>query len=57
MGEEQIINVPMLVSKFDSIVYEGEIRPVIEEIMLQSRVEFSVEEENSGVLAFNFAPS
>lgn len=50
---EEIINVPMLVSQFDSIVAKGKIKPVIEEIILQSRVEFNVEEENSGVLAFN----
>jgi hypothetical protein len=49
---EEIINVPMLVSQFDAIVSQGKIKPVIEEIILQSRVEFNVEEENSGVLAF-----
>lgn len=52
---EEIINVPMLLSQFDSIVSQGKIKPVIEEIILQSRVEFNVEEENSGVLAFDQA--
>jgi hypothetical protein len=52
---EEIINVPMLVSQFDTIVSQGKIKPVIEEIILQSRVEFNVEEENSGVLAFDQA--
>ena len=50
---EEIINVPMLVSHFETIVSQGEIKPVIEEIILQSRVEFNVEEENNGVLAFD----
>lgn len=50
---EEIINVPMLISKFDSIVSQGDIRPVVEEIILQSRVEFNVEEEAGGVLAFD----
>ena len=54
---EEIINVPMLVSQFDYIVSEGNIRHVIEEIILQSRVEFNVEEENSGVLAFDLSLS
>lgn len=49
---EEIINVPMLVSQFDTIVSQGKIKPVVEEIILQSRVEFNVEEENSGALAF-----
>lgn len=50
---EEIINVPILIYKFDKIVNEGKIKPVIEEIILQSRVEFNVEEENSGIFAFN----
>ncbi|MGB0681535.1 MAG: hypothetical protein ACPGOV_02455 [Magnetovibrionaceae bacterium] len=52
---EEIINVPMLVSKFDEIVSDEKIRQVIEEIILQSRVEFNVEEENSGILAFDLS--
>ena len=52
---EEIINVPLLISHFDAIVSQGKIKPVIEEIILQSRVEFNVEEENSGVLAFDIA--
>jgi hypothetical protein len=42
---EEIINVPILISYFDTIVTQGKIKPVIEEIILQSRVEFNVEEE------------
>lgn len=50
---EEIINVPILISYFDNIVSEEKLKPVVEEIILQSRVEFNVEEENSGVLAFD----
>ncbi len=50
---EEIINVPMLVAQFAAIVSQGQIRPVVEEIILQSRVEFNVEEEGGGVLAFD----
>lgn len=50
---EEIINVPMLMSQFEKIVSQDKIKPVVEEIILQSRVEFNVEEENSGVLAFD----
>ena len=46
---EEIINVPLLISHFDAIVDQGKIKPVIEEIILQSRLEFHVEEENSRV--------
>lgn len=50
---EEIINVPILISQFDTIVLQGKINPVIEEIILQSRVEFNVEEEDKGILAFD----
>lgn len=49
---EEIINVPILISHFDNIVSQGKIKPVVEEIILQSRVEFNVEEENGEVLTF-----
>lgn len=42
---EEIINVPILISYFDVILKQGRIRPIIEEIILQSRVEFNIEEE------------
>ena len=35
---------------------QGKIRPVIEEIILQNRVEFNVEEESSGLPAFGEEP-
>ena len=50
---EEIINVPMLLSQFEVIVSQGNIKSVIDEIILQSRIEFNVEEENGGVLAFD----
>ena len=49
---EEIINVPTLLSQFDTIVSEGKIRSVVEEIILQSRIEFNVEEEDAGSLTF-----
>lgn len=52
---EEIINVPMLVAHFESIVSSQKISPVIEEIILQSRVEFNVEEEGGDALAFGKA--
>jgi len=50
---EEIINVPVLIEYFERIVSEGKISPVIAEIILQSRVEFNVEEEDASILAFN----
>ena len=49
---EEIINVPYLITTFENIVAQGNISSVIEEIILQSRVEFNVEEEGSNTLAF-----
>ena len=43
---EEVINVPMLTAYFNELVTQGKIKPVIEEIMLQSRVEFNVEEDD-----------
>ena len=50
---EEIINVPMLVEYFDSLVEAGNSTAVIEQIILQSRVEFNVEEEGSGMFTFD----
>lgn len=52
---EEIINVPMLVAHFESIVASQKITSVIREIILQSRVEFNVEEEGGDDLAFGKA--
>lgn len=52
---EEIINVPMLVQYFEALVDQGRAGPVFKEIVLQSRVEFNVEEEGGNSLAFDRA--
>jgi hypothetical protein len=42
---EEIINIPRLVSIFETLVQEGKLSQVMDEIVLQSRVEFNVEDE------------
>ncbi len=42
---EKVINIPCLIGKFDEIVIKGGLQNVIQEIMLQSRVEFHLEDE------------
>lgn len=49
---EEIINVPILIERLEDVIQTGKIQQVIEEIILQSRVEFNVEEE-SDMLAFD----
>ena len=41
---EEIINVPILIEHFDKLVAQQKLKLIIEEILLQSRVEFNVEE-------------
>ncbi|NJS41893.1 restriction endonuclease [Candidatus Gracilibacteria bacterium] len=54
---EEIINIPKLVEIFEQIVDSGYGSNVIEEIVIQSRVEFNVEAEEQDVLAFEKAES
>lgn len=55
---EEIINIPRLVEIFDKdVLVSGYGAKVIEEIVLQSRVEFNVEAEDQDVLAFGKAES
>jgi hypothetical protein len=49
---EEVINIPMLVKIFEQILEVGKGVSVIEEIVLQSRVEFNVEAEEQDILAF-----
>jgi len=49
---EEIINIPMLVNIFDQVLKTGKVTNVIEEIILQSRVEFNVEEEEQDIFTF-----
>jgi len=47
---EEIINIPELMQRFDVILEQGKGAAVIEEIVLQSRVEFNVEAEEQDVM-------
>lgn len=49
---EEVLNIPMLVKIFEEVLDAGKGANVIEEIVLQSRVEFNVEAEEQDVLAF-----
>jgi len=52
---EEVINIPTLVSIFEQVLESGKGASVIEEIVLQSRVEFNVEAEEQDILAFEKA--
>lgn len=43
---EEVINIPRLVSVFEGIVRTGKLQQVMDEIVLQSRVEFNVEDDD-----------
>ena len=49
---EEVINIPELMQRFDAILEQGKGSAVIEEIVLQSRVEFNVEAEEQDVLIY-----
>ena len=49
---EEVVNIPKLVKIFEQVLEAGKGANVIEEIVLQSRVEFNVEAEEQDVLAF-----
>jgi hypothetical protein len=49
---EEIINIPILVERFEDVTNQGHLSNVLDEIILQSKVEFnysddSTDEENS----------
>ena len=52
---EEVINIPMLMKIFEQVLKAGKGASVIEEIVLQSRVEFNVEAEEQDILAFEQA--
>ena len=52
---EEVINIPRLMEIFETVLEAGKGANVIEEIVLQSRVEFNVEAEEQDVLAFEKA--
>jgi len=49
---EEVINIPELMDRFNSVLQQGKGGAVIEEIVLQSRVEFNVEAEEQDVLIY-----
>lgn len=42
---EEIINIPMLIGFFSELVNKGKLRPIIEEIVIQSKLEFNFDDE------------
>ncbi|KAF3978058.1 MAG: type II restriction endonuclease [Methylococcales symbiont of Iophon sp. n. MRB-2018] len=52
---EEVINIPMLMEIFEQVLKAGKGASVIEEIVLQSRVEFNVEAEEQDILVFEKA--
>lgn len=52
---EEVINMPELMKRLDLVLEKGKGKKMIEEIVLQSRVEFNVDEEELDVLAFDEA--
>lgn len=50
---EEVINIPRLIEIFEQILMAGKGASVIEEIVLQSRVEFNVEAEEQDILSFD----
>lgn len=50
---EEVINIPRLIEIFEQILIAGKGASVIEEIVLQSRVEFNVEAEEQDILSFD----
>ncbi|MDF5738941.1 MULTISPECIES: restriction endonuclease [unclassified Nostoc] len=49
---EEVINIPELMHRFDTVLEQGKGVAVIEEIVLQSRVEFNVEAEEQDILIY-----
>jgi hypothetical protein len=45
---EEIINIPVLLERFKAALADGKLGAVIDEIVLQSRVEFNYEEDDDG---------
>lgn len=52
---EEVINLPELMKRLDLVLEKGKGKEMIEEIVLQSRVEFNVEDEEQDALAFDEA--
>ncbi len=52
---EEVINLPELLKRLDHVLEKGRGKDMIEDIVLQSRVEYHVEDEEQDILAFNEA--
>lgn len=52
---EEVINLPELMKRLDLVLEKGKGKEMIDEIVLQSRVEFNIEDEEEDVLAFDEA--
>lgn len=52
---EEVINIPELMSRLDVVLNNDRGKEIIEEIVLQSRVEFNVEDEEQDILVFDDA--
>ena len=50
---EEVINIPELMHRFNTVLEQGKGGAVIEEIVLQSRVEFNVEAEEQDVIIYD----
>jgi hypothetical protein len=50
---EEVINLSELMKRLDLVLEKSKGKEMIEEIVLQSRVEFNVEDEEEDVLAFD----
>ncbi|MGH1394658.1 MAG: hypothetical protein ACRAVC_11570 [Trichormus sp.] len=49
---EEVINIPELMCRFDVVIGRNKGAAVIEEIVIQSRVEFNVEAEEQDILIY-----
>jgi hypothetical protein len=45
---EEIINIPLLTARFEDAIKQGYLNQILDEIVLQSKVEFNYEEEAEG---------
>ena len=54
---EDVINIPRIMEMFEMVLMAGKGARVIEEIVLQSRVEFNMESEEQDILSFERAKS
>ena len=52
---EEVINLPELMRRLDLVLVRDKGKAMIAEIVLQSRIEFNVEDEEQDILTFNEA--